>query len=371
MKTNLHLLPESRAALSPVDTGTVPVSAPMSAGAAGDHGLNPETSVIIPNWNGRSFLETCLSSLRAQTYRNFEVIVVDNGSTDDSVSFIGTSFPEVVIIRLPGNEGFSRAVNRGIQNAKGKYIALLNNDTEVHPAWLGELVKALESSPETGFCASKMLNYYRRNMIDNAGDGLKLYGYMTGKNEIDSGQYDRPRLLFSACAGAAIYRRELFDAVGLFDEDFFAYYEDIDLGMRAQLAGYRCLYVPTAIVYHIHQATSGRMPAMRFRLIQRNIVFVHLKNTPLRLLVRVLPALFFLHLYISGKYLAKTKDIKTVLLTYWQILIKTPAMLKKRRPVQKMVKVPLSYIESVTGPFPSLPGLLLNLYKKSGNSRPA
>ena len=324
----------------------------------------PVASVIIPNWNGRRFLETCLASLGRQTCRDFEIIVVDNGSTDGSVQMVRTYYPDVKLIRLSQNEGFSRAVNRGIRSAAGKYIALLNNDTEADPEWLGELVKALDQNPDVGFCASKMLNFFQRNLIDNAGDRLAFYGNITGKGEIDAGQYDRPRLLFSACAGAAIYRREMLRDTGLFDEDFFAYYEDVDLGMRAQLMGYRCLFVPTAIVYHIHQATSDRMPAKRFLFLQRNIVFVHLKNMPLRLLLKMLPAFLTVHLLVSVTYLVKNKDPKTVLTIYLHLLKKLPSTLKKRRAIQKERKVPVSYIESITGPFPSLSGLMVKWLKK-------
>lgn len=290
--------------------------------------------------------------------------MVDNGSTDGSVQFIQTYFSEVKIIQLPANKGFCQAVNCGIKSAKGKYIALLNNDTETHPAWLGELVKALEENPDVGFCASKMLNFFQRNKIDNAGDKLTFYGSMVGKDEIDSGQYDRPRYLFSACAGAAIYRREMFQDIGLFDEDFFAYYEDVDLGMRAQLAGYKCLFVPTALVYHIHQATSDRIPAKRFLFAQRNIIFVHLKNMPIIMLLKMLPAFLITHILVSFGYYVHTKDIKTALTIYWQALIKIPSMFVKRRIIQKKIRVPVSYIEFITGPFPSLTSLIIKHFRK-------
>jgi len=320
--------------------------------------------VIIPNWNGRKLLETCLVSLGRQTFRDFEIIVVDNGSTDDSAEMVRTCYPDVKLVPLLENEGFSRAVNHGINAAAGKYIALLNNDTEAHPEWLGELVKTMDQNPEIGFCASKMLNFFQRDRIDNAGDKLAFYGNITGKGELDAGQYDRPRLLFSACAGAAAYRGEMLRDTGLFDEDFFAYYEDIDLGLRAQLMGYRCLFVPTAVVYHIHQATSDRMPAKRFLFLQRNIVFVHLKNMPLRLLLKILPAFLTVHLLVSVTYLIKNKDPKTVLAIYLHLLKKLPSTLRKRRLIQKKMRVTNPYIESITGPFPTLSSMLLKWLKK-------
>jgi len=324
----------------------------------------PETSVVIPNWNGRDLLEACLGSLRRQTYQDFEVIVVDNGSSDDSVQFIQTNFSEVKVTRLPVNQGFCKAVNCGIKLARGKYIALLNNDTETHPAWLEELVGALRENPRIGFCASKMLNFFQRDRIDNAGDGLSYYGYNAGQGEADSGQYDRTRLVLSACAGAAIYRRELFSDTGLFDEDFFAYYEDIDLALRAQLKGYQCLYVPTAVVYHIHQATSNRILAKQFFCKQRNICFVHLKNIPYKLLLKILPVFLALHLFVSFSYFVKTKDLKTVLRIYWHVLKAIPTVMRKRKVIQVHKTVPSSYFESVTGPFPSLFSYLFKQRKK-------
>jgi len=314
----------------------------------------PETSVIIPNWNGRDLLKTCLSSLKRQTYQDFEIIVVDNGSSDDSIQFIESFYPEVRICKLQYNNGFCVAVNCGIKSAQGKYVALLNNDTEADPAWLGELVKALNENNDVGFCASKMMNFFNRNLIDNAGDMLCYYGHTVGRNEVDTGQYDQLRYLFSACAGAAIYRSEMFEKVGLFDEDFFAYYEDIDLGMRAQLMGYKCLFVPTAVVYHMIQATSSHIPAKRFIWMQRNIICVHLKNMPVKLLGQITPTFFLLHTYSSFLYFIKTKDIKTIMKLYYSIIKILPSTIRKRSDIQKKITVPVSYIKSITGPFPTL-----------------
>jgi GT2 family glycosyltransferase len=323
-----------------------------------------ETSVIIPNWNGENLLKVCLSSLRRQTYRDFELIVVDNGSFDGSVELIESHFREVKLISLPVNKGFSQAVNIGIKAAAGKYIALLNNDTEAEPDWLRELTGALARNPEVGFCASKMMNYFQRNIIDSAGDSLQLYGSNNKNGEVDSNLNEKPGLIFSACAGAAIYRREMLLDTGLFDEDFFAYYEDVDLGFRAQLLGYKCLFVPTAVVYHIHQATSDRMPAKRFVFIQRNIVFVHLKNMPARILLKMLPAFFVNHIFVSITYFLKTKDIKPVLSVYLHILKGIPATLKKRKAIKNRRMVSPSYIKSITGPFPSLVNVLIKRLKK-------
>ena len=203
-------------------------------------------SVIIPNFNGQRFLKTCLDSLRKQSYQDFEVIVVDNGSTDGSIKYIAENYPEVRIIPLIKNFGFSRAVNEGIKVSRGKYIALLNNDTEADPEWLKELYYALERNPELGFCASRMINYYHRDILDGAGDCFPR-SCRPFKRAIGNEGYNITKLVFGASAGAALYKKELFETVGYFDEDFFAYFEDVDLSLRAQLLGFKCLYVSTAI----------------------------------------------------------------------------------------------------------------------------
>lgn len=240
-------------------------------------------SVVIPNRDGRHFLGPCLDALRRQTRRPDEIIVVDNGSTDGSLELLRAEYPEVVVLELGRNTGFSYPVNRGIEAAAGDYVALLNNDTECDPRWIEELVQALDANPDVGFCASKMLYHHERRLIDTAGDGFTRagFGYKRGWLHRDEGQYDQPERLFGACAGAAMYRKRLFEEVGLFDEDFFAYHEDSDLSFRAQLAGYACLYVPTAVVYHHGGATSKRIGRnFSVRLSQRNMVYVLVKNLP-------------------------------------------------------------------------------------------
>jgi hypothetical protein len=296
-------------------------------------------SVIIPNWNGKHFLKTCLDSLNTQTFRDIEIIIVDNGSTDGSVRFLNENYPEVRIVEFAENRGFSAAVNTGIREAGGEYIALLNNDTEVDSRWLEELVNALERHPEAGFCASKMLNYYRRNIIDTTGDGFSRYGlaFKRGGRKEDGLEYGREEHLFGACAGAAIYRRELFDEIGLFDEDFFAYLEDVDISFRAQLKGFRCLYVPTAVVYHMMGGTSGGKGYSPKRMAGKvvNKLFVLIKDMPARLFFKNLPFIIFAFiiegfiLFISlffspGTFKKEVLRLKLI-----------PRMLRKRREIQR------------------------------------
>jgi GT2 family glycosyltransferase len=249
-------------------------------------------TVVVPNWNGKRFLDTCLTSLRNQSLRDFETVLVDNGSTDGSVEFVRRNFPEVRIIPMERNQGFSAAVNVGIQAVEAEHVALLNNDTEADPRWLEALVHAAERHPEAGFFATKLVDYYERRLLDGAGDALRLSGlpYRLGHGERDRGQFDTPGYVFAACGAAALYRREMLDEVGLFDEDFVSYCEDGDLSFRAQLAGYRCLYVPDAVVYHVGSAsTGGKRSATSTRLGTRNSLSLLVKNLPLGAVPHILP----------------------------------------------------------------------------------
>src|ERR1700722_699295 len=205
-------------------------------------------SVVIPNWNGKRFLSGCLDSLGKQKYPFVEIVVIDNGSKDGSVEFLEENYPHVRLFKFEQNTGFSVAVNRGIIESRGEFVALLNNDTIVDELWLSELVKAMREHTEIGSAGCKMLAYDDRTLLDGAGDGYRRGGLpgRIGHRERDLGQFDTQRYILGACGGAALYRRVLFDDIGLFDEDYFAYLEDVDLGLRAQNAGYKCIYVPTA-----------------------------------------------------------------------------------------------------------------------------
>jgi len=256
-------------------------------------------SVIIPNWNGETFLSVCLGSLAQQRYKDFEVVLVDNASTDGSLALVEKEFPWVKVIPLSENRGFVAAVNEGIRRSHGQYIALLNNDTEADPAWLAELTAALEARPDIGFCASKMLFYDRRDRVNSAGLFLRVDG--VGR-DIGYGQPDEPefatmREIFGASGGAAIYRRAMLDDIGLFDEDLAAYAEDLDLSFRAQLRGYRCLYVPTAVVYHRGGATYQRESPAVVYYGSRNMLTVILKNMPTTLLHRYWPRMLAAQVY--------------------------------------------------------------------------
>jgi len=238
-------------------------------------------SVVIVNWNGQQHLARCLSSLAAQTYRDFEIIVVDNGSTDGSAAFLRENYPQVRLIENEQNLGFAGPNNQAIRAARGRYIVTLNNDTLPPPGWLGALVQAAEAHPEMGAFASLVVFDDRRSVIDSAGLSVTLAGMGCQRRlgqTVD--QVQTPEEVFGACAAAALYRRELLDDVGLFDEDYFAYYEDVDLAWRARLRGWRAMLVPQALVYHAHSATGGRGTPFKKRLIARNKLWTIVKNYP-------------------------------------------------------------------------------------------
>ncbi len=241
----------------------------------------PLVSVVIPNWNGAHHLVTCLDSLGRQTYPNFEIILVDNGSTDRSVALVRERYPAVRLLVLPENQGFAGAVNAGIRDlAQGEIIALLNNDTEVDPGWLAALQDALARYPKAGIAASKILLFDRRDTFHSAGDTFGVDGMPVNRGvwQRDVGQFAHEELIFGGCGGAVAYRRALLDEVGLFDRNLGSYCEDVDLNWRAQLAGWQCVYVPQAIVYHKVSATGGG--AISSYYVGRNVLWVLARDYP-------------------------------------------------------------------------------------------
>lgn len=245
--------------------------------------------VIIPNWNGAEMLQHCLQSLQHQSFKEFTVIVVDNGSTDGSVELLASQFPDVRVVQFDHNTGFSVAVNAGIGHSKAELLLLLNNDMEVASDCLEQLYSAARACQEFDFFALKMVSFKQRDIIDGAGDALLRggVGYRLGTLELDSGKYSQDKEVFGACGGAALYRRTFFDVVGTFDEDFFAYVEDVDLNIRARRAGLRCLFLSSATVYHIGSATSGsKINPFTIRLSTRNNLKVLIKHYPVRYFFR-------------------------------------------------------------------------------------
>ena len=248
------------------------------------------TTVIIPNYNGLRFMEECMAALKAQTYRNFKILVVDNGSTDGSVDWLKER--QIETIFLKENTGFSGAVNVGIRAADTPYVILLNNDTRADEYFVAELVRALEQSPRIFSVSSKMIQMYAPQLMDDAGDMYSVLGwaYQRGVGQ-DIRRYRKSRRVFSACAGAAIYRREIFEEIGYFDEMHFAYLEDIDVGYRARIAGYDNIYCPAAVVWHVGSGTSGsKYNSFKVKLAARNNIYLNYKNMPaLQLFVNAVP----------------------------------------------------------------------------------
>jgi len=241
-----------------------------------------ETSVIVLNWNDRPHLGPCLTALQSQTYRDFEIVLVDNGSTDGSVEFVTERFPAVRLIRNEENVGFATGNNQGLAAAQGRFIATLNSDTVADPGWLAALVAAMQGADRVGSCASHMILAHRPGVLDSAGIDVDLTGTAWNRGHGRPETPDAtPADVFGACAGAALYRRAMLDDVdGFFDPTYFIYYEDADLAWRARLRGWRCVYVPTARVLHVHSATTGRDPASKSYRLGRNKVWTILKNYP-------------------------------------------------------------------------------------------
>lgn len=262
--------------------------------------MDKKVTIIIPNYNGLKFMEPCFAALEAQEYRNFEILAVDNGSLDGSVEWLKKQgIPSVF---LETNTGFSGAVNVGIRAAKTPYVLLLNNDTEVTPSFVGEMVAAIERSGRIFAVSSKMIQLHHKELMDDAGDMFSLLGwaYQRGVGQ-SSGGYNREREVFSACAGAAIYRRAVFDEIGYFDEMHFAYLEDIDVCYRAKIYGYHNRYCPKAVVYHVGSGTSGsKYNAFKVKLAARNGIYLIYKNMPL---VQLVVNSVFLAAGVGIKYL--------------------------------------------------------------------
>lgn len=294
-------------------------------------------SVIVLNWNGSALLPACLDALAAQVWHDFEVLVVDNGSTDGSPELLARQYPWVKVIRLERNMGFCGGNNAGIGQARGAYIALLNNDTEVEERWLEELVGALDTNPDVGFCASKMVLQDRPGVIDSAGDAFSIAGtarktgHRVGAN---TPRYNERRHVFGACAGAALYRRSMLDDIGVFDEDFFIAQEDVDLSFRAQLRGYTCLYVPTAVVRHRLNATLKTWSPEYVYYGHRNLEYVYLKNMPAALLVLTFPFHLLDVLLSLGFFLVRGQG-RAYLRAKRDALRALPQLLRKRKVIQR------------------------------------
>lgn len=257
--------------------------------------------IVIPNYNGNNILKECIRSLYNQTYFNFRIIIIDNNSVDSDYLWLN-NYKNVLFKKLDNNYGFDKAVNEGIKLSNSEYIVLLNNDTVATKDWLEILVNVIKTDEKIFSVSSKMIRYDNKNIIDDAGDGYNLlgWGYKIGDGKSIT-KYSKNREIFSSCAGAAIYRRSILDEIGYFDEEFFAYMEDIDISYRAKIYGYKNIYCADAKIYHIGSATSGsRYNSFKVKLSARNNIYVSYKNMPFLILIMNIP---FLMLGFFIKYL--------------------------------------------------------------------
>lgn len=298
--------------------------------------MRTNVAVVIPNWNGAKMLPACLESLEKQTHKPL-VIVVDNGSVDDSLQVV-SKFSKVELVQLSENTGFAGGVNRGIEHALRstdiEFVALLNNDAVADSRWLAELVHSFSQHPDAGIVTSKILLADKEH-IDSTGDFLTswLLPFPRGREEVDMNQYAEGTIT-SASGGASLYRRTLFERIGLFDEDFFAYYEDVDVSLRAQLAGYKVYFNPRAIVYHAQGSTSARIKGFTTYHTIKNLPLLWLKNVPRAFLWRSLPRFYLAYSFFIVRALSRGHVVPTIK-GMWMSLRLSPSKMRQRRSTMK------------------------------------
>lgn len=303
--------------------------------------------VVIPNWNGADMLSHCLESLQKQTQLH-KIIVVDNGSVDNSIEIV-KKFKNIILIQNSKNYGFTGGVNPGIEYAikyNADYVVLFNNDAIAKKDWLKNLIKAMNSHPEAGIVTSKIMRDDKKH-LDSTGDFYSVYGtpFPRGRNLIDSGQYDNDTEVFGASGGASMYKVSMLKEIGIFDQRFFAYYEDVDISFRARLAGWKIFYEPSAIVYHKVSSTSSKMGDFsRYHSI-KNFLILYTKDMPLKLYLKYLPK--FLYQYLRS--LARSiidKKIHVFIKASAVFLINLPSILIDRHKIQKNRKISVKEIDS-------------------------
>jgi GT2 family glycosyltransferase len=301
----------------------------------------PRVSAAVLNYNGRRLLEVILPSLAAQEYRDFEILVVEDCSSDDSLDYLRREWPDVRVVVNERNRGVTASLNVALGASHGEFVALLNNDIELDRRWLGELVAALDRHPEAASAAGKLLNYHRRELLDSAGDVFTraAMAWGRGAGELDRGQYDTEEEIFAPTGGAGLYRASAFADVGPFDESFWAYLEDVDWGLRAQLAGYRSRYVPSAVGYHMGGATTQGQRNPRFYVAQhRNALAVIVKDVPARFVLRNLHAIAWRKL-LGLVYGARRGMLQAHLRAFAEAACATPRWLRQRRAIMNRARI--------------------------------
>lgn len=306
------------------------------------------TSVIVPNWNGRDLLKDCLQSLENQSYKGFEIILVDNGSTDGSVKYVVEKFPHVRIVKLEKNYGFAKAINEGVKVSNAEFVVFLNNDTEVKKDCLKNLISSAKRHPEVISVNAKLLNYYNREIIDGVGILINEVGQARsiGWQEKDRGQY-REQYIFGATGGGSLFKRVEFISIGMFDENYFMYSEEVDFAFRAQFLGYKSIFCPKAVLFHKHKATAKKLPQNLEYWQFRNMTQTLFKDFPSAILFKKWRWLKIILVHLNT-YLYQLKNgffWPPFLADLW-IFISLPHLLNERKKIQESRKVSDEYIES-------------------------
>lgn len=306
-------------------------------------------SVIIPNWNGQHLLKDCLKSLSCQSFKDFEIILVDNASTDESLEYVVKNFPHVRIVKLEKNFGFARAINEGVKISSANYVVFLNNDTEVTKDWLENLINCAKRHPEAVSVNSKLLNYYDRKRIDGVGILINEVGQARsiGWQEEDHGQYEEENYVFGATGGGSLFKKDMFIKIGMFDENYFMYSEEVDFSFRAQFLGYKSIYCPKAVIYHKHKASAKKRPQYIEYWQFRNMIQTIIKDFPVSVLFKKWRWLKIILVFLNTVfYQLKNGYFWPPVLTKLWILVHLPGLLNKRKKIQANRKVSDEYIES-------------------------
>ncbi len=295
-------------------------------------------SVVVVNWNAGFLLDQCISSLLAQAVLPHEIIVFDNASTDGAVVRIVDTFPSVRVLESRSNLGFAAANNLAIQavSSRSEWVAFLNPDAFPEPGWLGALLDAANAHPECAFFGSRLMNATSTSIVDGVGDVYHASGivWRSGHGVLLRSCDKVAREVFSPCAAAAMFRKDAVLAVGGFDEDFFCYVEDVDLGFRLRLLGYRCWYVPDSVALHVGSAVTGRGSDFSIYHGHRNLVWTYIKNMPGLLFWFFLPLHFALSIF-SIVYFSSKGQSHVILRAKWDALKGVPNMWRKRQKIQK------------------------------------
>jgi GT2 family glycosyltransferase len=300
---------------------------------------DPLVSIVIVTWNGRQYLDACLEAVAAQAGVASETILVDNASTDGTVDYVRERFPWVRVVAMPENRGFAGGNNAGVREARGRFVALLNNDTVPNPGWLEALLRGIDESAGFALVTSRIVYMHDPGVIDSAGDGMLASGGAFKRHHgagVDTARNSAE--VFGVCGAACLMPKRVFDELGGFDEDFFASHEDVDLSYRARLLGYRCRYVADAVVRHHGSATIGRVSGFAIFHGQRNLEWLYIKNTPITLLIVTLPS-HVLYMAAACLHFARMGALVPFVRGKLAALSGLPNALRKRRQVQQTRRV--------------------------------